>query len=192
MTSDKQAAAIENPGPHTARVTAAFQGPDVNVSTTTTPRHIKFDPDYVPPARNNEPYIPRKYQGQLYELGSHKTMAEYADMYGVDTIKILPRASGSDGGYVGPYGTFLNAGDTIELPVNFCMRFVGDGSAVFVLSSENAKDEKLIAELEAKGYRFEVNRKPAAQRDEFQDVIARKKRTSTWMAGTVIPLPSNA
>ena len=92
--------------------------------------------------------------------------------------KILPRASGSDGGYVGPHGIFLNPGDTIELPVNYCMQFVADGSAVFVLNSQTSKEEKLIAELEAKGYQFAINSKPAREREEFQSVIARKKSRS--------------
>jgi hypothetical protein len=157
----------------------------VEVSITTAPRHIKFDPDYLPPANNNQPYIPKKYQGQGYEWGSHKTMAAFAETYGVDTVQILPRASGSDGGYVGPYGTHLNPGDTIELPVNYCMQFVADGIAVFVLNSETAKEEKLIADLEAKGYHFAINRKPAREREEFASVIARK--TSKWMAGTLTP-----
>ena len=114
------------------------------------PRHIKFNPDYAPPGKDR-PYIPKKYIGQSYEWGSHKTMAEFAEAYGVDTIKILPRSSGRDGGYIGPHGMYLNAGDTVELPVNFCMQFVAEGCAVFVLNSETSKEEKLIAELEQKG-----------------------------------------
>ncbi|OLD88796.1 MAG: hypothetical protein AUG81_05645 [Verrucomicrobia bacterium 13_1_20CM_4_54_11] len=106
--------------------------------------------------------------------------------------KILPRASGSDGGYVGPHGIFLNPGDTIELPVNYCMQFVADGSAVFVLNSQTSKEEKLIAELEARGYQFAINSKPAREREEFQSVIARKKSRSPWMAGVITPSPGTA
>jgi hypothetical protein len=117
-------------------------------------------------------------------------MAEFAETYGVDTVQILPRASGSDGGYVGPHGIYLNPGDTVEMPVNYCMFFVGGGCAVFVLNSETAKEEKLIAELEAKGYHFAINRKPAREREEFQSVIAHK--TSKWLAGTLMPTPANS
>jgi hypothetical protein len=190
LKSDRDLETIANPGPHADRLVASVQGPGVDAAITTTPRHIKFDPDYVPPVKDNQPYIPKKYQGQTYEWGSHKTMAAFAETYGVDTIKILPRKSGSDGGYVGPHGVFLNPGDTIELPVNYCMQFVGDGCAVFVLNSETSKEEKLIAELESKGYHFAINPKPAREREEFQSVI--KRKTSKWMNGVITPSPGTA
>jgi hypothetical protein len=63
------------------------------------------------------------------------------------------------------------------MPVNACMQLVQQGAAVFVLDSETAKDEKLIAELEAKGYAFATTLKPPArERPEFAQVIARKRK----------------
>jgi hypothetical protein len=88
----------------------------------------------------------------------------------------------------GLWGQNLFAGDVVELPVNLCMLLVNQRSAVFVLDSETAKDEKLIAELEQKGYAFATTVKPAREREEFQSVIARKTKTkSNWMAPILNP-----
>src|SRR6266480_5767499 len=84
--------------------------PTANVQETTTPKHYKFDPDELPPGRANPPYIPKKYCGITYDSGSGKTFAQWSELYGVDTVKILPRASGSDGGIVGLNGRHLMPG----------------------------------------------------------------------------------
>ena len=69
------------------------------------------------------------------------------------------------------------------------MQMVQSGVAVFVVSSETAKDEKLIAELEEKGYHFATTTKPAREREEFRDVFARqtKKNKGTWMSSVIDP-----
>ena len=92
----------------------------------------------------------------------------------------------------GRMGYFLIPATRSNFRVNYCMQFVADGSAVFVLNSQTSKEEKLIAELEAKGYQFAINSKPAREREEFQSVIARKKSRSPWMAGVITPSPGTA
>jgi hypothetical protein len=186
-TKESEAIAAANPSQGELRATQAFQGPGVDVHTTTAPRHYKFDPDEIPPpGKPNQPYIPRKYLGVTYDSGSGKTPAQWSEVYGVDTVKILSRTSGSDGGIVGLNGRILMPGDTVEMPVNHCMQLVQQGAAVFVLDSETAKDEKLIAELEAKGYAFaHASVPPARERPEFQSVIARKK--SRWVSDSLDP-----
>jgi hypothetical protein len=187
---DSELAAIANPGVAGIKAQMAFTGPGAETSITTKPRHYKFDPDELPPAKPQQPYIPKKYLGVAYESGSGKTPAEWSEVYGVDTVQVIPLYEGHTGGVMGLFGRSLNIGDTVELPVNLCMQLVQQGSAVFVVDSETSKDEKLIAELEAKGYHFAINRKPAREREEFQSVI--KRKTSKWMSGTLTPTPANS
>ena len=151
--------------------------PGADVTETRTPREIKFDPDYLPPVYDNRPYIPKKYAGKLYDMGTHRTPAAWEELYGRDKVKILPREGDPTRGVVGLWGETLYPGDVAEMPVNFAMLMVQQGVAVFVVSSETAKDEKLIAELEGKGYAFATTtQKPAREREEFASVIARKKK----------------
>jgi hypothetical protein len=179
---------LAQPGVAGTKTAMAFQGPDTNVTVAPTPRHIKFDPDYLPTIEDNRPYIPKKYLGKVYDTGCHKTPVEWSEIYGVDKVKILPRVGGAASGVQGLWGQNLFAGDVVELPVNLCMLLVNQRSAVFVLDSETAKDEKLIAELEQKGYAFATTVKPAREREEFQSVIARKTKTkSNWMAPILNP-----
>ncbi len=189
MFTSKEAESIaaENPSQGELRATAAFQGPGVNVRTTTQPKHYKFDPDETPPRENRQPYIPRKYLGMTYDNGSHKTPAQWSEVYGVDTVKILPKKSGNPGGVIGLNGRCLNPGDTVELPVNHCLQLVAQGSAVFVLDAQTEKDEKLIAELERRGHLFATSVKPPVkERPEFRDVFARKQKT---FVGSVLHEP---
>ncbi len=169
----------------TNKMAATMPGADVR--ETTEPKHYKFDPDEVPPpGRESQPYIPRKYLGITYDSGSHRTSAAWAETYGQDVVKILPKKSGNEGGVVGLNGRCLYPGDTVELPVNHCLQLVAQGSAVFVLDNETAKDEKLISELEAKGYEFATTAKPPArERSEFASVIARRRKG--FVADTLDP-----
>lgn len=186
-TKESEAIAAANPSQGELRATAAFQGPGVEVRTTTQPRHYKFDPDEVPPGRGSPPYIPKKYLGITYDSGSGKTPGQWSEIYGVDVVKILPKKSGNEGGVIGLNGRCLNPGDTVELPVNYAVQLVMQGSAVFVVDNETAKDEKLISELEAKGYLFATSPKPPArERPEFASVIARKKQS---FVGSVVHEP---
>src|SRR5438552_1204907 len=177
---DSELAAIANPGQAGASAVAAFQGPGVTVQMTTEPRHYRFDPEDKPPVRP-QPYIPAKYRGRMFEERHDQTLAQHAETYGLETVEIiLPKAlaendpNRSDWGVVGLRGQFLKPGDRSEMPVGHAMLLVQSGRAVFVVSSETAKDEKLIAELESKGYQFATTTKPAREREEFQHILARQ------------------
>jgi len=187
---------LETPTATADAIATKFQGPGMDVKVGVPeqkrePQQIDFDPDEMPPAKKNQAYIPKKWAHMNFDSGSHKNYAQWAEDYGLAKVKIIPLYEGHTGGVTGLNGRCLEIGDIVEMPVNYAVYLVQQGSAVFVLSSETAQDEKLIAELEAKGYLFATTQKPAREREEFQHVIARKK-TSKWMAGTVMPLPSNA
>jgi hypothetical protein len=182
---DSEAAAIANPGQAGARAVAAFQEPGVTASITTKPREYKFDPVDVAPQRNT-PYIPAKYRNRSFDTGNNRTLQQKSEEDGLETVEIiLPESldqSRTDWGVIGLRGKNLKPGDREQMPVCHAMQMVQSGVAVFVLSSSTAQEEKQIAELEAKGYAFATTSRPAREREEFADVIARQRKGKSWMA----------
>jgi hypothetical protein len=182
--TEAQAAAIAQPDRGAVALATGLQGPDTNVKIgpSPSPRHYKFDPEDNPPQRN-VPYIPAKYRNRNFDTGSNRTLQQKAESDGLETIEvILPedKAGRTDWGIKGLRGKDLKPGDREEMPVGHALALVQSGVAVLVISSETAKDERLIAELEAKGYAFATTNKPAREREEFRDVFKRKK--TSWMA----------
>jgi hypothetical protein len=165
----------------------------VKIGLSPSPRTYKFDPVDVPPQRNT-PYIPAKYRGRSFDIGNNRTLQQKSEEDGLETVEIIlpeklaeANPNRTDWGVIGLRGKHLKPGDREQMPVGHAMQMVQDGVAVFVLSSETAKDEKLIAELEAKGYAFATTNKPAREREEFRDVIARQRKGKSWMAGITEP-----
>lgn len=189
MPTNKESKAIAaaNPSQGEQRATAAFQGPGVTARTTAEPQFHRFDPEDKPPVRPM-PFIPVKYRGRMFDERTDQTLAQEAELYGLETVEIiLPKAlaendpNRQDWGVVGLRGKCLSPGDREEMPVNHAMTLVNSGRAVFVISEETVKDEKLIAELVSKGYEFATTTKPAREREEFRNVFPRQRKKDTWM-----------
>ncbi len=175
---------IAQPGAAGTRAAMAFQGGhDTNVTVTGKPRRIEFDPE-PPQISKTEPLIPPSLRGRTFEFGSHRTLQDYADLYGLFWVKINRPC-------IGPSGNLFKD-DVVQLPGNYAWQLAtslaanaeGDRVplATFLLEGSTKAELDLIRRAKEMGLGdIQLPRTKAEDRPEFQHL----KKRGKWMSAVL-------